>query len=108
MNRLGRNMSSRNPLLYSWNIFRKGNFEMVTSQRSIFLVPHAVNFFLRLRQFAEADVLVFVLCSFTSNIPRISNKMVSLLWKACSEGDLEKVQELLKEPNGVDIELKGE
>jgi hypothetical protein len=34
--------------------------------------------------------------------------MVSLLWKACSEGDLQKVQELLEEVNGVDIELKGQ
>jgi len=34
--------------------------------------------------------------------------MVSLLWKACSEGDLQKVQELLEDPNNVDVELKGE
>jgi hypothetical protein len=71
--------------------------------------PRPLFFFLRLRQFAEALLIPpFVLCSLSSTIPRISNKMVSLLWKACSEGDLQKVQELLEEPNSVDIELKGE
>jgi hypothetical protein len=34
--------------------------------------------------------------------------MVSSLWKACSEGDLQRVQELLVESSGVDIEVKGE
>ena len=34
--------------------------------------------------------------------------MVSLLWKACSEGDIHRVQELLDESTGLDIELKGE
>lgn len=34
--------------------------------------------------------------------------MVSLLWKACSEGDIHRVQELLDEPTRLDIELKGE
>lgn len=33
--------------------------------------------------------------------------MVSLLWKACSEGDLQNVHELLKEATSVDIEIKG-
>ena len=70
--------------------------------------PRPLIFFLRLRQFAESVADTFVLCSFSSTIPRISNKMVSLLWKACSEGDLQKVLGLLEEPNSVDIELKGE
>ena len=34
--------------------------------------------------------------------------MVSPLWKACSEGNLENVAELLKEATPVDIEVKGE
>ena len=33
--------------------------------------------------------------------------MVSPLWKACSDGDLQKVLEFLNEPSSVDIELKG-
>ena len=33
--------------------------------------------------------------------------MVSALWKACSEGDLENVHESLKEASVVDIEIKG-
>jgi len=33
--------------------------------------------------------------------------MVSPLWKACSDGDIQKVHELLNEPSAVDIELKG-
>lgn len=33
--------------------------------------------------------------------------MVSTLWKACSEGNLENVHELLKEASSVDIETKG-
>ena len=33
--------------------------------------------------------------------------MVSPLWKACFDGDIEKVNELLREPS-IDIELKGE
>ncbi|KAJ3514394.1 hypothetical protein NLJ89_g2409 [Agrocybe chaxingu] len=32
--------------------------------------------------------------------------MVSPLWKACSEGDLTRVLELLNEPSAVDVELK--
>ncbi|KAF8641050.1 hypothetical protein AX17_000694 [Amanita inopinata Kibby_2008] len=32
--------------------------------------------------------------------------MVSPLWKACSEGDLEKARDLLREASSVDIELK--
>ncbi|KDR85400.1 hypothetical protein GALMADRAFT_357277 [Galerina marginata CBS 339.88] len=32
--------------------------------------------------------------------------MVSPLWKACSDGDLQKVLEFLNEPSAVDIELK--
>lgn len=34
--------------------------------------------------------------------------MVSALWKACSEGDLDSVVELLKEASSIDIEIKGE
>ncbi len=34
--------------------------------------------------------------------------MVSPLWKACSEGNLEIIVELLKETSPVDIEVKGE
>lgn len=33
--------------------------------------------------------------------------MVSALWKACSEGNLEDVLELLKEATSIDIEIKG-
>jgi hypothetical protein len=33
--------------------------------------------------------------------------MVSALWKACSDGDLENVHETLKEASLVDIEIKG-
>lgn len=33
--------------------------------------------------------------------------MVSVLWKACSEGDLENVHESLKEASAIDIEIKG-
>lgn len=33
--------------------------------------------------------------------------MVSDLWKACSEGDLQKVHELLVEVSIADIEIKG-
>jgi hypothetical protein len=33
--------------------------------------------------------------------------MVSALWKACSEGDLVNVQEILKEASTVDVEIKG-
>ena len=34
--------------------------------------------------------------------------MVSPIWKAASEGDLEKVKELLNEPSSIDIEIKGQ
>jgi ankyrin repeat protein len=33
--------------------------------------------------------------------------MVSTIWKVASEGDLEKVKELLNEPSSIDIEIKG-
>lgn len=33
--------------------------------------------------------------------------MVSALWKACSDGDLVTVQEILKDASVVDIEIKG-
>jgi hypothetical protein len=33
--------------------------------------------------------------------------MVSALWKACSDGDLENVHQSLKEASVVDIEIKG-
>lgn len=33
--------------------------------------------------------------------------MVSALWKACAEGDLEKVQALFNEPSTPDVEIKG-
>jgi hypothetical protein len=35
------------------------------------------------------------------------DSMVSALWKACSEGDLENVHGSLKEASAVDIEIKG-
>lgn len=34
--------------------------------------------------------------------------MVSPLWKACSDGNLDHVAEMLKEATSVDIEIKGE
>jgi hypothetical protein len=45
-----------------------------------------------------------------SNLTSISRlgQMVSPLWKACSEGHLENVLDLLKEASSVDIEIKGE
>jgi ankyrin repeat protein len=33
--------------------------------------------------------------------------MVSALWKACAEGDLEKVHQLLKDASTLDIEIRG-
>jgi ankyrin repeat protein len=33
--------------------------------------------------------------------------MVSALWKACSDGDIESVHEFLKNATAVDIEIKG-
>ena len=33
--------------------------------------------------------------------------MVSDLWKACSDADLPKVQEILRDSSGLDIEAKG-
>ena len=33
--------------------------------------------------------------------------MVSSLWKACAEGDLDRVSELLNDGQAVDIEVKG-
>jgi len=33
--------------------------------------------------------------------------MVSALWKACSDGHIESVHELLKDASSIDIEIKG-
>lgn len=33
--------------------------------------------------------------------------MVSVLWKACSEGNLDQVHALLAEASAVDVEIKG-
>lgn len=33
--------------------------------------------------------------------------MISALWKACAEGDLENVHQLLKDASPLDIEIKG-
>lgn len=32
---------------------------------------------------------------------------MSALWKACSEGDLQNVHDLLREASSIDIEIKG-
>ena len=50
-----------------------------------------------------------VFCVLTSlfHFSTPEDSMVSALWKACSEGDLENVHESLKEASGVDIEIKG-
>ncbi|OBZ79501.1 Glycerol-3-phosphate dehydrogenase [NAD(P)+] [Grifola frondosa] len=48
-----------------------------------------------------------ILCSgLSSSCATFQVQMVSPLWKACSEGDLEKVVELANEASPVDIEIK--
>jgi hypothetical protein len=36
-----------------------------------------------------------------------SLKMVSALWKACADGDLQRTNELLADATALDVELKG-
>lgn len=61
-------------------------------------------------RFASFCALSYFLASptFSQGLPApVPASMVSALWKACSEGNLENVSELLKEASFTEIEING-
>jgi hypothetical protein len=57
---------------------------------------------------ASVGPCLFRISYYFTRVHRLKNyQMVSALWRACSEGNLENVFQLLKDASTVDIEIKG-